>query len=88
MKILLGDSNTKVGREDIFKQTFGNENLHEISNDNVVISNFFYRSPFYQSLNCMKFSVYMLPIVFVLTLCELCSFKPNKINTFQNCFIL
>jgi hypothetical protein len=25
--------NAKVGREDIFKPTIGNENLHEISND-------------------------------------------------------
>jgi hypothetical protein len=36
MKILLGDFNEKVGREDIFKPTFGNESLHEISNDNGV----------------------------------------------------
>jgi endonuclease/exonuclease/phosphatase family metal-dependent hydrolase len=36
MKILLGDFNAKVGREDIFKPTTGNENLHEISNDNGV----------------------------------------------------
>jgi exonuclease III len=36
MKILLGDFNVKVGREDIFKQTIGNESLHEISNDNGV----------------------------------------------------
>jgi hypothetical protein len=34
MKILLGDLNAKVGREDIFKTTVGNESLHEISNDN------------------------------------------------------
>jgi exonuclease III len=34
MKILLGDFNAKVGREDIFKPTIGNESLHEISNDN------------------------------------------------------
>jgi hypothetical protein len=33
---LLGVFNAKVGREDIFKPTFGNENLHEISNDNGV----------------------------------------------------
>jgi hypothetical protein len=31
MKILLGDLNAKVGREDIFKLTIGNESLHEIS---------------------------------------------------------
>jgi hypothetical protein len=36
MKILLGDFNAKVGTEDIFKPTIGNESLHEISNDNVV----------------------------------------------------
>jgi hypothetical protein len=34
MKILLGDFNAKVGREDIFKPTIWNESLHEISNDN------------------------------------------------------
>jgi hypothetical protein len=33
MKILL-DFNAKVGREDIFKPTTGNESLHKISNDN------------------------------------------------------
>jgi hypothetical protein len=36
MKILFGDVNAKVGREDIFKPTIGNENLHEFSNDNRV----------------------------------------------------
>jgi hypothetical protein len=36
MKILLGDSNAKVGGEDIFKPTIGNEGLHRISNDNGV----------------------------------------------------
>jgi hypothetical protein len=36
MKLLL-DFNGKVGREDIFRPTIGNENLHEISNDNAVI---------------------------------------------------
>jgi hypothetical protein len=35
IKILL-DFNAKVGREDIFKPTIGNESLHEISNDNGV----------------------------------------------------
>jgi hypothetical protein len=34
MKILLGDVNAKVSREDIFKPTIGNERLH--SNDNGV----------------------------------------------------
>ena len=35
-KILLGDFNAKVGRENIFKPTIGNENLHQDSNDNGV----------------------------------------------------
>jgi exonuclease III len=33
-KMLLGDFNAKVGTEDIFKPTIGNESLHGISNDN------------------------------------------------------
>ena len=36
MKILLGDFNAKVGRENIFKPTIGNESLHQESNDNEV----------------------------------------------------
>ena len=36
MKILLGDFNAKVGRENIFKPTHGNESLHQDSNDNGV----------------------------------------------------
>jgi hypothetical protein len=36
MKILEGDFNAKVGREDIIKPTIGNESLHETSNDNGV----------------------------------------------------
>jgi hypothetical protein len=36
MKILLGDFNAKVGREDIFKPVIGNESLHEASKDNGV----------------------------------------------------
>ena len=35
-KILLGDFNAKVGRENIFKPTIGQENLHQDSNDNGV----------------------------------------------------
>jgi hypothetical protein len=34
MKFVLGDFSVKVGKEDILKLTIGNENLHEISNDN------------------------------------------------------
>jgi hypothetical protein len=33
MKILLGDFNAKVGREDIFKRKTRNESSHKISND-------------------------------------------------------
>ena len=41
MKILLGDFNIKVGRENIFKLTIGNESLHQDSSDNGVgITNF------------------------------------------------
>jgi len=36
MKILLGDFKAKVGRENIFKPTIGNENLHQNINDNGV----------------------------------------------------
>jgi hypothetical protein len=35
-KILLGDFNAKVGRENIFKLTIGNESLHQDSNDDGV----------------------------------------------------
>jgi len=36
MKILLGDFNAKVGRDNIFKPTIGDESLHQDSNDNGV----------------------------------------------------
>ena len=36
MKILLRDFNAKVGRENIFKPTIGQESLHQDSNDNGV----------------------------------------------------
>jgi hypothetical protein len=36
MKILLGDFNTKLGRENILKLKIGNESLHQYSNDNGV----------------------------------------------------
>ena len=34
VKMLLGDFNAKVGRENIFKPTIGQESLHQDSNDN------------------------------------------------------
>ena len=36
MKILLGDFNEKVWKENIFKLTFGNESPNQASNDNGV----------------------------------------------------
>jgi hypothetical protein len=36
MKILLGDLNEKVGKENIFKLTTENESQHQDSNDNSV----------------------------------------------------
>ena len=36
MKILLGDYNAKLGRENVFKPTIWNESLHQESNDNDV----------------------------------------------------
>jgi hypothetical protein len=36
MKILLGDFNVKVGRQNIFIPMIGNERLYQDSNDNVV----------------------------------------------------
>jgi hypothetical protein len=36
IKILLGDFNAKISKEEIFKPIIGNESLHEISTDNGV----------------------------------------------------
>ena len=36
MKIIFGDFNAKVGRENIFKLTIGNERQHQDNNDNGV----------------------------------------------------
>jgi hypothetical protein len=36
MKIVLGDLNAKMGRDNIFKPTIGNKSLHQDSNDNGV----------------------------------------------------
>jgi hypothetical protein len=36
MKIWLGDFSAKIGKEDIFKPTIGNGNLHKITNDSGV----------------------------------------------------
>jgi len=37
LKILLGDFNAKLEKEDIFKPAIGNESLNQDSNDNGVI---------------------------------------------------
>jgi hypothetical protein len=53
MKMLLGDFNAKVGREDIFKPTIGNESLHQISNDNGVrVVNFATSKNLVNTLKC------------------------------------
>jgi exonuclease III len=63
MKILLGDLNAKVGREDIFKLTVGNESLHEISNNNGVrvvnfatSKNLFVKSTMFPHRNIHKYT--------------------------------
>ncbi|PNF42964.1 hypothetical protein B7P43_G11334 [Cryptotermes secundus] len=63
MKVLLGDFNAKVGREDIFRPTTGNESLHEISNDNGVrvvnfatSKNLTVKSTMFPHLNIHKFT--------------------------------
>jgi hypothetical protein len=40
-KILIGDFNAEIGREDIFKPTIGSESLHEINKENgLIVVNF------------------------------------------------
>jgi hypothetical protein len=63
MKILLGDFNAKVGRENIFKPTIGNKSLHQKSNDNGVrkihfatSKNLFVKSPMFPHRNIRKYT--------------------------------
>jgi hypothetical protein len=62
MKILLGDYNVKVGREDNFTPKIGNDNLHKISNDNGVKSSKLcniqksFKSPMFQHRTIHKFT--------------------------------
>jgi hypothetical protein len=59
----MGDFNAKVGREDIFKPTIGNNSSNEISNDNGVkevnfatSKNLFLRSKTFPRRNIHKYN--------------------------------
>jgi hypothetical protein len=53
MKILLGDFNANIGRENFFKPTKGNERLHKIINDKGVrIINFATCKTYFSNLKC------------------------------------
>jgi len=63
MKILLGNFNAKVGRENIFNPTIGNESLHQDSNDNGVrivnfatSKNLVVKSTMFQHRNIYKYT--------------------------------
>jgi hypothetical protein len=63
IKIILGNFNAKVGRENIFKPTIGNESSHEISKDNGVrvvnfatSKNLVVRSTMFPHLNIHKYT--------------------------------
>jgi hypothetical protein len=56
MKIILGDFNMKVGRENIFKPKIGNESLHEIRVINFATSkNLIAKSTMFPHHNIHKF---------------------------------
>jgi hypothetical protein len=55
MTILLGDFNAKIGREDIFKLTIGNESIQATSNDNGVLSS---QLCHMQKSHCHKYNVH------------------------------
>jgi hypothetical protein len=59
MKILLGDFNAKVSKEDIFKPIIQNESLDEISNDrdtdNAIYKNLIVKSTMYSHCNILSF---------------------------------
>ena len=63
MKIILGDFDAKVGGENIFNSTTGNESLHQDSNDIVVIivnfatsKNLFCKSTMFPHQNIHKYT--------------------------------
>ena len=67
MKIVLGDFNAKLGREEIFKPTIGNDNLFQDSSDNGIrIVNFttpknlVVKSTMFQHQNIRTFTLTLL----------------------------
>jgi hypothetical protein len=61
MKTLLGDFNAKVGREDIFNPTDGDESLHKIDNGVRVVNfatskNLFLKSTMFPHYDIHKFT--------------------------------
>jgi hypothetical protein len=71
-KILSGDSNAKISREDIFKPIIGNEHLHDISNDNGVSfatsKNLTVKSTMFPHHNIHKYGCYITN--FILMVCS------------------
>jgi hypothetical protein len=60
MKILLGELNAKIGREDFSTPTIGNESLHEISNDNGVrIVNFYTSKNLIVKVQCSHIATFI-----------------------------
>jgi hypothetical protein len=64
MKIPLGNFNTKVGRENIFKPTIGKESLHQESNDNdvriiifAISKTLVFKSTMFQDLNIHNYNL-------------------------------
>ncbi|KAJ4425499.1 hypothetical protein ANN_27693 [Periplaneta americana] len=57
MKILLGDFNAKVGREDIFKPTIGKESLHITSNEIGVRERLSVAKRVEQQINIRRFNI-------------------------------
>jgi hypothetical protein len=61
MKILLGDFNAKLGREDTFKPTIGNESLHEDSNDiGVRVVNFDTSKNYLLRARCSRTEIFII----------------------------
>jgi hypothetical protein len=83
MKILLGDFNAKVDREDIFQPTIGNESVHEISNDNGV------RVPnFATDISQKTFKNKGVCSALFLDIAQLGSFLPNHIYLLLKSYLI